>query len=133
MAKQRERLIDLNGRDGCSVAVITIQDKTYRISRIVVAARLMYSNYLSTISKLLNEYADTAGAADNKQIQGLYDKYTEYAEKVPDILLGIIQLLLEKNGYEYSEEWWKENSDIEDMRGFIDAALSKDSDTVKKK
>lgn len=128
----KERLFDLNGRDGCAVAVIKLGDKEFRISRVVIAARVEYSNYLKTVSALLKEYADLKDD-DQAQVTAMYEKYMSYAEGVPDLMKEIIQLLLEKNGYAFDEEWWDHNADLEDMRGFIDAALSKDGTGIKKK
>lgn len=128
----KERIVDLNSRSGCTTAVITLGDKTFRISRVVIAARVKYANYLMEFSHLLDD-ASRIKDGDQKAMEALNSKYQEFGELVPDILKSIIRLLLEKNGYEFSEEWWDENADIEDMRNFIDASLSKDTATVKKK
>lgn len=131
-----ERIFDLNGRDASSVAVIKLRDKTFRISRIVVGVRVLYSNYLKQLSNLFTDLGKAENLEDKTVQEQLQERYEKFAEDVPDILRSCIRLLLEKNDLKYDPLWWEEETDVEDMRNFIDAALAKDSKSssgVKKK
>ena len=48
-----ERYYDLNGREKCVTAVITIGKETFRISRVVIATRVLYSNHIKEMGELL--------------------------------------------------------------------------------
>lgn len=127
-------MVDLNGRENTTSVALKIQDKTFKISRIVTGARVKYSNLLKQQAKLFDEISNID--SDNEEdALALSARWNDFAEELPSLLLEVIELLLTKNGYGYDEDWWNENCDIQDYRNFIDAALSKDSDheTSKKK
>lgn len=126
---KKEKLVDLNGRENCTTAVITIQDKTFKISRIVTGVRVMYSNVLKKQSDFFKELSEVSDK-DKESALALSARWESFAEELPSILLSVIELLLVKNGYEYTEDWWRENCDLEDYRNFIDASLSKDTSTT---
>ena len=72
---------------------------------------------------------------DSEEAQRLSAEAEEFAKRKLDLYSKIIRLLLEKNGYEYDQEWWEENTDELDMRTFIEKCLTKDAqaDGSKKK
>lgn len=127
----RERIFDLESRREAALAVIRLGGMEFRIVRVVIAARVMYSNYLSRVSQLFRDISDKEEAA--KDAKGLMDRYGDFAQKAPDILMEIIQTILETNGIAFDRTWWERHSDVEDMRNFIDACMSKGDDGKGKK
>lgn len=127
----KERIFDLESRREAAVAVIRLGGMEFRIVRVVIAARVMYSNYLSRVAALFSDIsAAEGGKVDAK---ALMDRYGDFAQKAPDILLEIIQAILETNGIAFDRTWWENHSDVEDMRNFIDACMSKGDDGKGKK
>lgn len=131
-----ERYFDLNGREKCITAVISAGDHSFRISRVVIAVRVLYSNHIKEMGDLLQRLSKLdAKDADSEEAQRLSAEAEEFAKRKLDLYSKIISLLLEKNGYEYDREWWEENTDELDMRTFIEKCLTKDApaDGSKKK
>lgn len=127
----KEKLFDLNSRREATVAVVTLGDKTFRIARVVIAARVMYSNYLSTLASLLHDAQElNKGAMSAEELE---EKYRDKVSNACSTLQEIVALILKSNGYEYDAAWWDNNSDIEDLRNFIDSCMSKDNREVKDK
>lgn len=129
-----ERVYDLNGREGCVRAVIKVVDREFRISRVVNAVRVSYSNLLRRMGELMKEIGsldpETMSEEDLKAMTSRVDAFAEERERTEDLCL---RLLLEKNGIDYDRRWWSENTDEHDIRGFIEACLSKDASGSKKK
>ena len=131
-----ERYFDLNGREKCITAVISVGDHSFRISRVVIAVRVLYSNHIKEMGDLLQRLSKLdAKDADSEEAQRLSAEAEEFAKRKLDLYSKIISLLLEKNGYAYDREWWEENTDELDMRTFIEKCLTKDApaDGSKKK
>ncbi len=123
-----ERYYDLNGREKCITAVITIGEETFRISRVVIAARVLYSNHIKEMGDLLQRLSKLETRdADTEEARRLTAEADEFARRKLELYGKIIRLLLEKNGYTYDAEWWKENTDELDMRSFIEKCLMKDT------
>lgn len=123
-----ERYYDLNGREKCITAVITIGKETFRISRVVIAARVLYSNHIKEMGELLQRLSRLESKnADTEEARRLTAEAEEFAKRKLELYGKIIRLLLEKNGYTYDAEWWKENTDELDMRSFIEKCLMKDA------
>ena len=128
----KERYYDLNGREGCITAIITISDRTFRISRVVIAVRTLYSNHIIEMGDMLKKLSE-ADEDDRETALRLSAEAEEFARKKAGLYEHIITLLLEKNGYEYDKAWWDENTDEADRRLFIERCLMKDSDGNEKK
>ena len=123
-----ERYYDLNGREKCVTAVITIGKETFRISRVVIATRVLYSNHIKEMGELLQRLSRLESKnADTEEARRLTAEAEEFAKRKLELYGKIIRLLLEKNGYTYDAEWWKENTDELDMRSFIEKCLMKDA------
>lgn len=123
-----ERYYDLNGREKCITAVITIGEETFRISRVVIAARVLYSNHIKEMGDLLQRLSKLETRdADTEEARRLTAEAEEFARRKLELYGKIIRLILEKNGYTYDAEWWKENTDELDMRSFIEKCLMKDA------
>ena len=123
-----ERYFDLNGREKCITAIITIGGQTFRISRVVIAVRVLYSNHIKEMGELLQRLSKLdVENADSEEARRLSAEAEEFAKRKIDLYDRIIRLLLEKNGYEYDQAWWRENTDELDMRTFIEKCLTKDA------
>lgn len=118
-------------------AAITIGGKEFVISRITLRARQKYGEYLvfsgEHYQKVyeINKRVEVAGddietlTAMNNEMTAMIESFAvEKAAKI-EVLL---QIILEKNGYEYSRNWWEENADYGKMELFIVSALKKDED-----
>lgn len=114
---------------------ITIGGKEFVIYRITLRARQKYGEYLifcgnhynkaTEINKRLesaSETVETLTAMQNEMTSMIESFAIEKANKLDQLL----QIILEKNGYEYSREWWEENTDYNKMELFIVSALKKD-------
>ena len=127
-----ERYYDLNSRENCTAAVIKIADKEFKIDRVVIGARLLYSNHLKRMGKLLKETGDLE-EKDEEALKALVQKAEDFQIEKMETYDKILALLLSKNGYSYDKAWWEENTDEIDQRTFIERCMMKDSDTDKKK
>lgn len=129
-----DRIYDLNDRQKCVTAVLKVSDKEFRISRVVTGVRVLYSNMLSEMGEQLKSVGDLeTGTATEEEIKIAIAKAEEYSKKRKADLDSCMDLLLIKNGYEYDRSWWQDNTDEYDVRSFVEACLSKDSNGSKKK
>lgn len=130
-----KKIVNLDD-EGKSVS-ITIGGKEFVISRITLRARQKYGEYLvfcgshyqkaTEINKRLEsdrETVETLTAMQNEMTTMIESFAVEKASKIDQLL----QIILEKNGYEYSREWWEENTDYNKMELFIVSALKKDEE-----
>ena len=123
-----ERYYDLSGREKCVTAVIAVGDQTFRISRVVIAARVLYSNHIKEMGDLLQKLSGLSEKdSGSEKAKRLSEEADAFAARKLDTYSSIIRLLLEKNGYSYDRIWWEENTDEMDMRTFIESCLMKDS------
>jgi hypothetical protein len=129
-----ERIYDLNGREKCVTAIIKVSDMEFRISRVVTGVRVEYSNLLVGMGSMMKEvgHFDVSAASDD-EVREMSAKAERFAKGKADTYRRCMRLLLEKNGIPYDPAWWDENADEYDIRNFIEACLSKDSQSVKKK
>ncbi len=128
-----ERVFDLNGRDQCVTAKITIADQTFKISRVVTAVRVMYANHLKRMGELLKRTGEVSDNPDDESIKMLKDDVDEFQSDRETLYDQLLSLILSRNGYEYDKTWWQNNTDDTDVRAFIETCLSKDAPSVKKK
>jgi hypothetical protein len=128
----------VNLDDEAKAVDIVVAHRTFHIARITLRIRQLYGQYLIFSGEYLNKVHAINEAANQVRIEGksegrllelqneldvniekfAYDKATRLSE--------MLKTILEKNGYEYEEEWWSENSDYNGMERFIVAAISKD-------
>jgi len=137
---QETRIVNLD--DAVNKIEIKLGDKSFKIARITLQIRKIYGEYLircgEYMTKLneVNVNADTATQAELQAYNIILTDLTEnYAIDKAAFIYKMLKLILEKNGYDYSQEWWEENSDYSMMEQFIVKAISKDdtSTTTKKK
>ena len=122
-----ERYFDISGREKCITAVLEIGGQTFRISRVVIAARVLYSNHIKEMGELLKRLSAAEDKSGSKDTKKLSEEAEEFARNRLSLYERIIRLLLEKNGYSYDRAWWEENTDELDMRTFIEKCLMKDA------
>lgn len=116
------KLIDLNARRDQEVRQIMLADASFNIRRVVIAARVMYGNYLATIADLMKDVEKmNRGELDARDLEA---RYKDVAGDTPDLLLSIIEVILRGNGLEFDRAWWEASCDVQDMRNFIDACMS---------
>jgi hypothetical protein len=127
-----ERYYDLNGRDDCVTAVIKVADKEFQINRVVMGARVQYSNLLRRMGDLLRKAANQ-NPADLDAANEFIKENQDFFDSKEAVYDDVLTLILTKNGYTYDKAWWQDNTDELDVRSFIDACLSKDATAVKKK
>lgn len=135
-----KKIVNLDD-EGKSVS-ITIGGKEFVIARITLRARQKYGEYLvfcgqhyqkaADINKRLESASETVESlsAMQNEMTAMIERFAiEKANKLDQLL----QIILEKNGYEYSREWWEENTDYNKMELFIVSALKKDETAQPKK
>ena len=127
----KERYFDLNGREDCVTAIISISGMTFRISRVVIAVRTLYSNHLIEMGDMLRKLS-ALDETDKEGAERLLAESTDFGKRKRDLYERLIRLLLEKNGYDFDKAWWDENTDEMDRRLFIERCLMKDSEAPSK-
>lgn len=131
----QERIFDLNGRDNCVTATIKVADQAFRVNRVVTGVRVLYSNYLMEMGRLMQEVGkiDAEDASCEEDTVALRAKVDDFSRRKGEVYDEILTLLLTRNGYVYDKAWWEANTDEMDVRAFIDACVSKDAPDTKKK
>lgn len=118
------RIVSLE--DKKNTVTIEIGGASFDISRVVLAVHDMYNEYLEAITEY---HESTQGDRETpvvKRVRQFIDIRKKY-------VVPIMQLLLEKNGYVYDDDWWRQNVESYDhMDEFIRACLMKDVDDKKK-
>jgi hypothetical protein len=146
------KTVDLSGEQRNSLT-IKVGGEMFLIDRVVLAVRQKYEEYSTLVSEGAQLYSvyqelmeSISGASEEKQqeLQQKIDRTRErmeaYNERVSrdhgtllDLLLEIIRLIVEKNGYEYDRDWWLENVTQAEIVQFISEVLNKDTSGAKKK
>jgi hypothetical protein len=112
---------------------LTVCGKTFTIKRITIGARNLYNEYQTSaaknkeaIDKLKAEMADMTLDEFRARNEEITKDAEEMAEEMLCQLYGVLQRILEKNGYEFSRAWWEDNADLDDIGLFIYNAIKKD-------
>ena len=139
------RVVKLDDRPRAQVT-IEIGGKSFKIERVVTGVRQLYGRFLTEAGLMMqkvarvNDRIQQLGSATGEDLDAAsseVEKRTgeieQFAAGKLDILLRCIELLLEKNGYEFDREWWIENGDETDYQSLIVEALQKDSQPGQKK
>jgi mevalonate kinase len=134
--------VDLNQKK--ESVTLTLGDKKFTVRRVVTGVLQLYGEFardqgemlerighLQTDQERLEKISPEEISQEeldelDKTSQELVDEVEEFSKAKIDRLLRMIQLLLEKNGYEYDREWWIENADVSDYQNFIVACINKD-------
>ena len=140
-----ERVVNLDNIPRPAIT-LEIAGRQFRIRRVVTGVRQLWAAFVKETAGYLervDEYdkavkalqADS-GASSLEEIRRRTEEISrrvdEFAQGKLDRLLGMIELLLIKNGYEFERQWWIEEAEEEDYRDFILAAITKDSEGAKK-
>lgn len=110
---------------------LSISGATYRVRRVVNAVRRIYGQYLERAGKEIENLGALQrrlddGKATQEDVAAATDRVTEVVLEREEAVMQCIQLILEKNGYEYDRDWWDENTDQYDRQHFVVSALNKD-------
>jgi hypothetical protein len=110
---------------------LSISGESFRIRRVVNAVRRIYGQYMERAGKEIERLGDLqsrleTGAATDQDVADATERVSEVVEQRDEAINECIRLILEKNGYEYDQQWWEENSDQYDRQHFVVAALNKD-------
>jgi hypothetical protein len=134
-----ERLINLDNSPRTAVT-LTLAGESFTIRRVVTGAQQLWSAFVRESAEYLEKIDAYQKAISGKTSPEELARRTEeisrevdvFAETKLDRLLGIIELLLEKNGYSFDRKWWIDNAGEEDYREFITSAMLKDQKGAKK-
>jgi hypothetical protein len=138
-----DRIVNLN--DERNKLVITVEDKTFEIARVTLAAQ-------SLIAKWMHESLNAYRMSESLQLELSSIRYkdgddleqfkidlrkkadklqkdtTRVLELVREVQNAAIQKVLEDNGYEYDAKFWAEEVDSSMPGAFITRVYQKDSD-----
>jgi len=134
-----ERLVNLDNTPRKAVT-LQIAGQSFTIRRIVTGAQQLWSAFVRESAEYLEKIdayqKAISGKISAEEIAQRTEEITRdvdaFAETKLDRLLGILELLLEKNGYEFDRQWWVDNAGEEDYREFITSAMLKDQEGTKK-
>ncbi len=120
------------------VISLEVAGQPFEIKRVVTGVRQRWGEFLQLQGRALEEVAklqekvDAAGG-DMDQVREDIVAAQEYsnkiAEKRTETERECIQLILEKNGYDFDWSWWFDETDSVDRQSFIIEALNKDANT----
>jgi len=134
-----ERTINLDNRPRIAVT-LQLAGESFTIRRIVTGAQQLWSVFVRESAEYLEKIdayqKAISGKISAKEIEQRTEEITRevdaFAESKLDRLLGILELLLVKNGYSFERQWWIDNAGEEDYREFIISAMLKDQEGIKK-
>ena len=134
-----ERLINLDNTPRKAVT-LQIAGSSFTVRRIVTGAQQLWAAFVRESAEYLEKIdayqKAISGKISAEEIAQRTEEITRdvdaFAETKLDRLLGILELLLVKNGYEFDRQWWIDNAGEEDYREFITSAMLKDQEGTKK-
>jgi len=134
-----DRIINLDNSPRTAVT-LQIAGESFTIRRIVTGAQQLWSAFVRESAEYLEKIdayqKAISGKISAKEIEQRTEEITrevdDFAESKLDRLLGILELLLVKNGYSFDRQWWIDNAGEEDYREFIISAMLKDQKGAKK-
>ncbi len=139
-----DRVVNLSEKPR-AVVELQLAGRSFRIARVVNAARALYGDVLKEASVLIGKTQAVAAKEDEmfaapeserprltREIQAIVEEVEHFAARKNEALMTCIKLILEANGYSFDLQWWQEHGDEMDYQSFIVEALMKDSPTQKK-
>lgn len=128
------------------VVELRLGDETFRITRVVVAVRHLYGEFLKEGGALMEKVGEVKALEDRfggaqtdeenlritAEIEAITKEVEHFSEQKIDQLFSCIELLLTRNGYEFDRAWWMDNADDADLQGFIVECVMKDTAGKKK-
>ena len=125
----------VNLDDSAKAVTIVVNGESFVISSNVLKARDLFAKHLTGKRDYINKlysYDLKREGITVEEVQEYTDQLTkiaeEYAEKKLAQNRDIMQILLEKNGYNFDWDWWLDNVDCEAIDQFIAKAMKKDED-----
>lgn len=133
-----ERLINLDNSPRAAVT-LQIAGESFTVRRVVTGAQQLWAAFVRESAEYLEKIDAYQKAVVGKSVEEA-ERLTEeiarevdgFADSKLDRLLGIIELLLTKNGYQFNRQWWIDNAGEEDYREFITTVMLKDRQNAKK-
>lgn len=122
---------------------IDVRDKSFDITFVNNWCREKYQEmleYIDEISELPAKYdeikdADKDKSVKLKELKELNTHQHDLTRLITQVRTDIIKELLDTNGYEYDEKFWKRKTDVDDLNDFMLTCMQKDlsKSTSKKK
>jgi len=130
-----ERIVSLDNSPRSTVT-LEIAGQFFTIRRVVTGAQQLWTAFVRESMEYLEKIElyqkDAAKAKGEKELARLTEEISReidaFADSKLDRLLGILELLLSKNGYAFERQWWIDNAGEADYREFITAAMMKDQE-----
>jgi len=134
-----ERIVNLDNTPRSAVT-LQIAGVSFVIRRVVTGAQQLWAAFVREskeyVDKVLEYLKATAGKMPPEELarrtEELAGEVDAFAARKLERYLGIIELLLTRNGYGFQRQWWIDNAGEDDYREFIGAAIVKDHEGGKK-
>lgn len=113
---------------------IDVRDKSFDITFVNNWCREQYQQmllYIDEISLIPDQYeeirdSDKSSKQKLAEMREVNTRQHELTKQISDLRFAIVQELLETNGYDYEERWWKRKTDVDDANDFLLTCLQKD-------
>jgi hypothetical protein len=116
---------------------IEVAGQTFVIRRVVTGVRQRWGEFMQLQGQALQmvddlkQKIDKAGGTETEALKKEIDSMNGLAEKIAKARESAeedcLQLILEKNGYEFNRNWWIDETDSVDRQSCIIEAINKDS------
>ncbi len=131
-------MIDLNKEKGRRVIEIRLADKTFRIVRVVTGVRQMYADWMARtadslrLAQALEQGPEEPDIEFESRVEAVTKQIEEFTAERKEAYYQMLELILDRNGYELDREWWEKNTDEFDQQAFMRECLMKDASAQKK-
>ncbi len=131
--------VDLNKAKGRNVVEISVADKRFRIVRVVTGVRQLYADYMTRTKEAIEKAASLEireGETEEDyalRVEAVTEDVNSFVAVKREAYFGMLELILNRNGYELDRKWWIENTDEIDQQTFVEVCLTKDAPGEKKK
>ncbi len=111
----------------------------YRITHNIIAE---YGDYMKASGLYMQAVAALTKVIDSKQSTkeeikeaetALQNEIIRFSELQAKSVFSILEKIMVKNGYEYSNQWWLDNASFKEIENFVLECLNKDAPADKKK
>jgi hypothetical protein len=113
---------------------LDVRDKSFDITFVNNWCREQYQEMLCLIDEITTipaQYeeirnSEKSGKQQLEEMKTLNTRQHEVTRQVSELRFGIIRELMETNGYEFDERWWKRKTDVDDLNDFMLSCMQKD-------
>jgi hypothetical protein len=105
---------------------LTVRDKTFKIELVNNYVHELYSELVNLAVDLSDHMADTTQIKDRATYKEMKIQYRALAKESVKTRDDIVKELLESNGIEYDEKWWKRRVGVNDINDFMLTCIQKD-------